>query len=258
MCFWRHTGPLPLVTFQIPPPKSKEQAIPNRQQSCRWSRRSGSLSRDLLLELRWKSKAYGLQKGNRVAWEYSNAVYNYRKKINTVKAQSWSQPVLQRTTKRAFLIYVNSKRSTKENASLLLDKVNHLTDSDVDKAEMLNAFFTSVFNADDGPGTTWAPSWRTMTAGMINFLTTPNLGGICYSSWIHKSMGTQENSYQSVFLVPWCYHETSLNYYFSLNRLGNLEKFQSWLVESKHPDFQEVQERRHQKLQACQPHFSTW
>lgn len=53
-----------------------------------------------------------------------------------------------------FLIYVNSKRSTKENASLLLDKVNHLTDSDVDKAEMLNAFFTSVFNADDGRGTT--------------------------------------------------------------------------------------------------------
>lgn len=35
--------------------------------------------------------------------------------------------------------------------SVLLEEVGHLTNRDVDKAEMFNASFTSVFNTDDGP-----------------------------------------------------------------------------------------------------------
>jgi len=49
-----------------------------------------------------------------------------------------------------FLKYVNSNRMIRVNLGQLLQKVGHLTNRDVDKAEKFNAFFTSVFNTNDG------------------------------------------------------------------------------------------------------------
>ncbi|KAK4814376.1 hypothetical protein QYF61_017872 [Mycteria americana] len=43
------------------------------------------------------------------------------------------------------------KRRIRDNIDLLLDDVSHLTNRDVDKAEMFNAFFASVFSTRDGP-----------------------------------------------------------------------------------------------------------
>ena len=45
---------------------------------------------------------------------------------------------------------MNRKRRTKENIGPLLDEEGLLTDNDIGKAEAFNAFFASVFNADDG------------------------------------------------------------------------------------------------------------
>ena len=60
--------------------------------------------------------------------------------------------------KTGFLKYVNSKRrrigDDDDNVGLLLDEASHLTNKDIDKAEMFNAFFTSVFNMNDGA---WDP-----------------------------------------------------------------------------------------------------
>ena len=42
------------------------------------------------------------------------------------------------------------KRRIKENIGPLLDGEGHLTDKDIGKVETFNAFFASVFNADDG------------------------------------------------------------------------------------------------------------
>ena len=52
--------------------------------------------------------------------------------------------------KKGFSKYVNNKRRLRENIGLLLAEDGHLTNRDTDKAEMLNAFFVSVFNTDDG------------------------------------------------------------------------------------------------------------
>ncbi|KAK4828562.1 hypothetical protein QYF61_027531 [Mycteria americana] len=60
--------------------------------------------------------------------------------------------------KKGFFKYVNSKRRTRANIGVLLDEVGHLKNRDVDKAEMFNAFFTSVFNTNDGPGDPWSPA----------------------------------------------------------------------------------------------------
>lgn len=76
--------------------------------------------------------------------------------------------------------------TAKKNIGALFDEDGQLPNRDIDKAEMLNAFFAFVFNTDDvevvhGPK---ALSWRTLTAGMINFQPSLNLCRI----WIHINL----------------------------------------------------------------------
>ena len=47
--------------------------------------------------------------------------------------------------------YVNSKRKTKENVGPLLNEVGASVTGDTEKAEILNSFFASVFNAKTSP-----------------------------------------------------------------------------------------------------------
>ncbi|GAB0206331.1 hypothetical protein GRJ2_003178100 [Grus japonensis] len=94
---------------------------------------------------------YGLWKqGQATEEDYRDAVRHCREKICTTKTQlelKMASTVVD--NKKGFLEYVNRKRKTKENIDPLLDEVGH-----EDKAETLNAFFTSVFNTSDGP---WDP-----------------------------------------------------------------------------------------------------
>ncbi|PKU38533.1 rna-directed dna polymerase from mobile element jockey- hypothetical protein [Limosa lapponica baueri] len=53
--------------------------------------------------------------------------------------------------KKGFLKYISSKRKTRENVGLLLNEVGVLVMEDAEKAELLNAFFGSVFTAKAGP-----------------------------------------------------------------------------------------------------------
>ena len=48
--------------------------------------------------------------------------------------------------KKGFFKYVNSKRKTRENVGPLLSEGGVLVTGDAEKAEILNAFFTSVFS----------------------------------------------------------------------------------------------------------------
>ena len=49
--------------------------------------------------------------------------------------------------RKGFFKYVNSKRKTWENVGPLLNEVGALVTRNAEKAEILNAFFVSVFNA---------------------------------------------------------------------------------------------------------------
>lgn len=44
----------------------------------------------------------------------------------------------------------------------------HLTNPDTEKAQVLNTFFASVLNMDDGPRGSQSLRWRVMTGRMIN------------------------------------------------------------------------------------------
>ena len=49
--------------------------------------------------------------------------------------------------KNLFYRYMNSKRRTKENLHSLPDEAGNVTTEDKEKADVLNAFFTSVFKS---------------------------------------------------------------------------------------------------------------
>lgn len=80
-----------------------------------------------------------------------DAVYHHREKIHVTKARLASKVASTVKGQKGFFNYVNSKSRIRDNIGPLLDRVSHLTDRDIDKAEMFNAFCTSVFNTSDGP-----------------------------------------------------------------------------------------------------------
>lgn len=83
-----------------------------------------------------------------------DAVHHHREKIHVTKARLESKVASTVKDQKGFLKYVNSKSRIRDNIGPLLDGVSHLTNRDIGKAEMFNAFYTSVFNTNDGP---WGP-----------------------------------------------------------------------------------------------------
>jgi len=111
------------------------------------------MSKELLEELRWKRKAYGMWKEGQATWEeYRNVVKACRDA--TRKAKAHLELNLARDgehNKKSFFKYISSKQKTRENVGPLLNEVGVMVTEDAEKAELLNAFFASVFSAKAGP-----------------------------------------------------------------------------------------------------------
>ena len=95
---------------------------------------------------------YDQWKQGQATWEdYRDAVCHCREEICVAKAQlELKLTSTVKDNKKGFFKYVNSKRQARNNIGPLLDEHGHLTNRDIDKAEMFNAFFALVFNTDDG------------------------------------------------------------------------------------------------------------
>ena len=71
-----------------------------------------------------------------------------REKIRKAKAQlELNLATGGKRNKKLFYKYINSKRRTQENFHSLLDEAGIVTTEDKEKAEVLYAFYTSVFKS---------------------------------------------------------------------------------------------------------------
>ncbi|XP_068785519.1 uncharacterized protein [Struthio camelus] len=93
--------------------------------------------------------------------------------------------------KKAFFKYIRSKRKTRENVGPLLNGAGALVTKDTEKAELLNAFFASVFTAKASPEEfqtleTREEGWRKEDSPLVE---EDQVRDLLSKLDIHKSMG---------------------------------------------------------------------
>ena len=87
------------------------------------------------------------KKGQATWGDYREVAKVCREEVRKAKAQlELRLPTEVKENKKSFYKYINGKRRTKENFHPLLDAAGNVTTEDKEKAEVLNAFFTSAFN----------------------------------------------------------------------------------------------------------------
>ncbi|XP_068520926.1 uncharacterized protein [Anas acuta] len=125
----------------------QELSIPVCNKSSREGRKPVWLSNDLLVKLRQKKELHRQWKRGRVLWEeYRNAVWTCRDGIR--KAKALTELNLARdakNNKKGFYKYIGQKRKTKESVPPLKNVDGGLVTTDMEKAEVRNNFFASVF-----------------------------------------------------------------------------------------------------------------
>jgi len=131
---------------------SQERCIPLRKTLSKGGRRPAWLTKQLLGEIRWKRKVHGMWKeGQATPEEYRNVVRARRDATRKAKAHLELKLTRDVKNKKGFFNCISSKRKARDNVGQLLNEVGVLVREDAEKADLLNAFFASVFSVKAGP-----------------------------------------------------------------------------------------------------------
>ncbi|KFV98219.1 hypothetical protein N327_09172, partial [Fulmarus glacialis] len=129
--------------------QAQEQCIPTKRKSGKKARRPAWVNKELLDALKHEKEAYRGWKQGQVAWEeYREIVQAARDQIRKAKALielNLARDV--KGNKKSFYRYVGDKRKTRENVGPLRNKTGDLVTWHMEKAEVLNDFFASVFTS---------------------------------------------------------------------------------------------------------------
>ncbi|KFV08192.1 hypothetical protein N340_06134, partial [Tauraco erythrolophus] len=127
--------------------QAQERCIPTKRKSGRNTRRPAWMNKELLDQLGHKKKVYRGWKKGQVAWEeYREIVRATRDQVR--KAKALIELNLARDikgNKKNFYRYVSDKKRSREKVGPLQKEIGDLATRDMEKAEVLNDFFASVF-----------------------------------------------------------------------------------------------------------------
>ncbi|CAM5154475.1 unnamed protein product, partial [Eretmochelys imbricata] len=123
------------------------QTIPMSRKNSKYGRRPAWLNGEILADLKHKKEAYKKWKvGHMTREEYENIAQACRNEIRRAKSHLELQLARDvKSNKKGFFRYVGNKKKAKESVGPLLNEGGNLVTEDVEKANVLNAFFASVF-----------------------------------------------------------------------------------------------------------------
>ncbi|CAM4491188.1 unnamed protein product [Caretta caretta] len=123
------------------------QTIPMCRKNSKYGRRPAWLHSEILADLKYKKEVYKKWKiGQMIREEYKNIAWACRSEIRKVKSHLELQLARDlKSNKKGFFRYVSNKKKVKESMGPLLNEGGNLVTEDVEKANVLNAFFASVF-----------------------------------------------------------------------------------------------------------------
>ncbi|GAB0208353.1 mitochondrial enolase superfamily member 1 [Grus japonensis] len=130
--------------------QAQERCIPTKRKSGKNTKRPLWMNKEILAKYNHKKEAYRGWKQGQVAWEeYRETVQAARDQVRKAKALMIELNLARdvKDNKKGFYRYVRDKRRTRENVGPLQNETGDLVTQDMEKAEVLNDFFASVFTS---------------------------------------------------------------------------------------------------------------
>ncbi|GAB0207770.1 mitochondrial enolase superfamily member 1 [Grus japonensis] len=182
--------------------QAQERCIPTKRKSSKTTKRPPWMNKELLGKVNHKKKAYRGWKQGQVAWEeYRETVRAARDQVRKAKALteiSLARDV--KDNKKSFYRYVRDKRRTRENVGPLRKETGDRVTQDMEKAEVLDDFFASVFTGKCLSHTAQVTEGRDWENAELPTVGEDQVGDHLRNLKVHKSMGPDE-------MHPWVLRE---------------------------------------------------